>query len=73
MPDEVARCADHRGHGLHIKPGFTGLWQIDGRPDLGWNECSRLDLYHVEKWTVTRDLQTLWRTSKVIIEPEGAH
>jgi lipopolysaccharide/colanic/teichoic acid biosynthesis glycosyltransferase len=31
-----------------VKLGVTGLWQISGRADLGWDEAVRLDLRYVE-------------------------
>ncbi|GAA1116832.1 sugar transferase [Citricoccus alkalitolerans] len=73
LPDEVAAYAGHEGRRLFIKPGLTGLWQINGRSNLGWDESVRLDLYYVENWSVTGDLQIMWRTFKVMIQPEGAY
>lgn len=73
LPDEVAAYAGHEGRRLFIKPGLTGLWQTNGRSNLGWDESVRLDLYYVENWSVTGDLQIMWRTFKVMIQPEGAY
>lgn len=73
LPDEVASYDRHEGRRLYIKPGLTGLWQINGRSNLGWDESVRLDLYYVENWSVTGDLQIMWRTFKVMIQPEGAY
>ncbi|MFC7403033.1 sugar transferase [Citricoccus sp. GCM10030269] len=73
LPAEVATYAGHEGRRLYIKPGLTGLWQINGRSNLGWDESVRLDLYYVENWSVTGDLQIMWRTFKVMIQPEGAY
>jgi exopolysaccharide biosynthesis polyprenyl glycosylphosphotransferase len=72
LPDEVASYAGHEGRRLFIKPGMTGLWQVSGRSNLGWDESVRLDLYYVENWSVTGDLQIMWRTLNVMIKPEGA-
>jgi exopolysaccharide biosynthesis polyprenyl glycosylphosphotransferase len=47
---------------LLVKPGMTGLWQINGRSDLSWDESVRFDLYYVENWSVMSDLMILWRT-----------
>ncbi len=58
---------------LFIKPGLTGLWQISGRSDLGWEEGVRLDLYYVENWSLLGDLMILWRTAKVVAKSEGAY
>ena len=58
---------------LFIKPGLTGMWQINGRSDLDWEDSVRLDLYYVENWSLVGDLVILWRTFKVIIHPVGAY
>lgn len=57
----------------YIRLGLTGLWQMAGRSNLGWDESIRLDLYYVENWSVTGDLRILWRTFKVMTQPEGAY
>ena len=47
---------------LAVKPGITGLWQVNGRSDLTWDESVRLDLRYVENWSLVLDLQILWKT-----------
>lgn len=58
---------------LYIKPGLTGMWQVNGRSDLSWEESVRLDLYYVENWSLTGDLVIMWRTVKVLTHPVGAY
>lgn len=58
---------------LLIKPGITGLWQVGGRSNLGWEESVRLDLYYVENWSITGDFIILWRTFKTVLMPNGAY
>jgi lipopolysaccharide/colanic/teichoic acid biosynthesis glycosyltransferase len=53
---------DHMRRRLAVKPGITGLWQINGRSDLPWDEAVRLDLRYVENWSFALDLQILWTT-----------
>lgn len=73
LPSEVACYEGHTGRRLFIKPGLTGLWQINGRSDLDWEESVRLDLYYVENWSLTGDIMIMWRTFKVMIQPNGAY
>lgn len=73
LPSEAATYEGHTGRRLYIKPGLTGLWQVNGRSDLDWEESIRLDLYYVENWSVTGDIMIMWRTLKVILEPVGAY
>ncbi|WP_374947768.1 sugar transferase [Agreia sp.] len=70
---EVASYEDHVHRRLFIKPGLTGMWQVNGRSDLSWDEGVRLDLYYVENWSLTGDLIIMWRTVKVLTRPTGAY
>lgn len=58
---------------LLVKPGITGLWQVSGRSDLSWEDSIRLDLYYVENWSLTGDIQLLYRTIKTVVTPNGAY
>jgi exopolysaccharide biosynthesis polyprenyl glycosylphosphotransferase len=73
LAKEVAQYEHHTHRRLYIKPGCTGLWQINGRSDLDWDESVRLDLYYVENWSVMVDLGIMWRTVKVMLLPKGAY
>lgn len=73
LPIEVAAYEGYTHRRLYIKPGVTGLWQVNGRSDLDWEESVRLDLYYVENWSVTGDLMIMWRTFKVMVVPSGAY
>jgi exopolysaccharide biosynthesis polyprenyl glycosylphosphotransferase len=56
-----------------VKPGITGLWQVSGRSNLSWEDTVRLDLYYVENWSITGDINILWRTAKAVIGRDGAY
>ena len=70
---EVDGYASHVHRRLFIKPGLTGMWQVNGRSDLSWDESVRLDLYYVENWSLTGDLVILWRTLRVLVNGSGAY
>jgi exopolysaccharide biosynthesis polyprenyl glycosylphosphotransferase len=70
---EVASYEQHVNRRLYIKPGITGMWQVNGRSNLDWDESVRLDLYYVENWSITGDLVILWRTLRVLREHSGAY
>ena len=73
LPAEAEQYADHVRRRLVVKPGLTGLWQVNGRSDLSWEESVRLDLRYVENWSFALDLQILWKTISVIIRGSGAY
>ena len=73
LPSEVENYEQHVLRRLYLKPGLTGIWQINGRSNLSWEDSVRLDLYYVENWSLTGDLLILWRTLKVVLRPVGAY
>ena len=73
LPDEADKYADHVRRRLVVKPGLTGLWQVNGRSDLSWEESVRLDLRYVENWSFALDLQILWKTIAVMLGGSGAY
>jgi exopolysaccharide biosynthesis polyprenyl glycosylphosphotransferase len=73
LPAEAAKYADHVRRRLVVKPGITGMWQVNGRSDLSWEETVRLDLRYVENWSFALDLQILWKTVSVIFKGSGAY
>ena len=73
LPDEAAKYAEHVHRRLVVKPGITGLWQVNGRSNLSWDESVRLDLRYVENWSFTLDLQILWKTVSALLRRSGAY
>jgi exopolysaccharide biosynthesis polyprenyl glycosylphosphotransferase len=73
LPDEAAVYGDHVRRRLAVKPGLTGLWQVNGRSDLCWEESVRLDLRYVENWSFVLDLQILWKTASAVVRGSGAY
>ncbi|RNL53237.1 sugar transferase [Arthrobacter oryzae] len=72
LHQEVQEYEHFTNRRLLIKPGITGLWQINGRSNLPWEESIRLDLYYVENWSLTGDLMIMWRTFRAMRSPVGA-
>jgi lipopolysaccharide/colanic/teichoic acid biosynthesis glycosyltransferase len=73
LPAEVATYDDELRRRLVVKPGMTGLWQVSGRSDLPWPEAISLDLKYVENWSITVDLQILWKTVRAVATGAGAY
>jgi len=70
--DDVDRYQSEAFRRLALKPGMTGLWQVEGRSDLSWEQALRLDLHYVEKWSIETDLFLLGRTAKAVLNARGA-
>ena len=73
LPEEVAGYSEDATRRLKVRPGVTGLWQVSGRSDLSWEESLRLDLRYTDNWSLTLDMQILWRTFRAIMRGSGAY
>jgi exopolysaccharide biosynthesis polyprenyl glycosylphosphotransferase len=73
LPSEAARYGDDVRRRLVVKPGLTGLWQVNGRSDLSREDAVRLDLRYVENWSFVLDLQILWKTCSAVVKGRGAY
>lgn len=54
-----------------VRPGLTGLAQVNGRNEQTWDERLRLDVEYVDTWTVAGDLRILARTLGAVLRREG--
>ena len=70
---EVAEYTDTHHRRLLIKPGITGLWQVNGRSELSLEESIRLDLRYVENWSLVGDVVIILKTVGVVMRPKGAY
>ena len=72
-PVELERYGAHRHSFLALKPGITGLWQVSGRSDVGYDQRVKLDVYYAEHWSAGLDLSILARTVKTVVARKGAY
>jgi exopolysaccharide biosynthesis polyprenyl glycosylphosphotransferase len=64
---EVAKYSSHHFKVLNIKPGITGMAQVNGRSDLSLDEEVSFDTFYVENWSFLLDLQIIFKTPFVIL------
>ena len=55
-----------------VKPGITGLWQVNGRSDTTFTERLTLDMSYYYKHNLKMDLKILGKTVKDVVKKEGA-
>jgi lipopolysaccharide/colanic/teichoic acid biosynthesis glycosyltransferase len=73
VPYEVeAYAAWHRRRLLEAKPGITGLWQVQGRSRIGFDDMVRLDLRYARTSSPWLDLKILLQTPRAVIAGDGA-
>ena len=55
-----------------VTPGCTGVWQVSGRSEVGFEDMVILDLYYVYNSSLTLDFQIMLKTIPVMIFGKGA-
>jgi exopolysaccharide biosynthesis polyprenyl glycosylphosphotransferase len=73
LPSEVAHYDNRLGRRLLVKPGMTGLWQVNGRSLLSFEDYVRYDLLYVQNWSLALDLYILARTVPAVLLRRGAY
>ena len=56
---------------LEVRPGLTGLAQINGRNNLSWSKRLALDTNYVEQWSFGTDLRIIVRTVGKVLKADG--
>jgi lipopolysaccharide/colanic/teichoic acid biosynthesis glycosyltransferase len=73
LPYEVACYREwHKARLLTAKPGITGLWQVEGRSRVKFDEMVRMDLQYATTWSVWLDCKILLKTPHAVISGAGA-
>jgi exopolysaccharide biosynthesis polyprenyl glycosylphosphotransferase len=72
LPEEVALYDKRIGRRLLVRPGLTGLWQINGRHELAFEDYIRFDLLYVQNWSLALDLYILGKTLPAVVAGRGA-
>jgi lipopolysaccharide/colanic/teichoic acid biosynthesis glycosyltransferase len=58
---------------LEVLPGITGLWQVNGRSDLDFDDRLRLDIAYIENQSLWLDIEILFRTVAAVFSQRGAY
>lgn len=57
---------------LDVRPGITGLWQVEGRNVMTFDERLRLDVQYIRRRSLAFDVMLLARTVVVVLRRSGA-
>ena len=63
----------HKRRLLTVKPGITGLWQVEGRSRVPFDEMVRMDLQYADSRSFWTDLKILFRTPAAVLSGKGAY
>ncbi len=62
LPSEVLEFDDDLRRRELVKPGITGLWQVEARDSPSFDAYRRLDLFYVDNWTIMGDFEIMLDT-----------
>lgn len=73
VEEELEKYGEYLDDYLMVRPGITGMWQVNGRSDTTYEERVHMDSWYVRNWSIWIDIMLLWRTVKSVIKCEGAY
>ena len=69
---EYAHFTDGQKQKLSVKPGITGLWQVQGRNQINdFDEWVRLDMDYIRNWSIALDIKILCKTVQEVLIGSG--
>ena len=72
IPYEVEMYSEKSMGRLAAIPGLTGLWQMEGRGELGFEEMVDLDLEYIKRQSLWLDIKILFGTIPAVLMSKGA-
>jgi lipopolysaccharide/colanic/teichoic acid biosynthesis glycosyltransferase len=70
-PREVDQYDIWHRRRLSMRPGMTGLWQVNAALDEHFDKRAELDLRYIDQWSLLLDLGILARTVPAILTRQG--
>jgi exopolysaccharide biosynthesis WecB/TagA/CpsF family protein len=73
LPSEVDAYSRRAFGRLAVKPGITGVWQVSGRADVGFDQMVEMDLAYANSRGILLDLIIIVMTFRAVMTGHGAH
>jgi exopolysaccharide biosynthesis polyprenyl glycosylphosphotransferase len=71
LPGEVVEYDIWHRRRLSMKPGITGLWQVEARDEADFDRWVERDLIYIDGWSIWLDLKILLRTVPAVLAHGG--
>ena len=71
LPREVSEYDTWHRRRLSMRPGLTGLWQVEARQDPDFDRWVERDLAYIDGWSLWLDLKILLRTIPAVFVHPG--
>jgi exopolysaccharide biosynthesis WecB/TagA/CpsF family protein len=73
LPSEVAQYPTPAMRRLHAVPGITGVWQVSGRAEIGFERMVAMDVAYMRSKSLVLDLILLALTARAVFSGRGAY
>jgi exopolysaccharide biosynthesis polyprenyl glycosylphosphotransferase len=67
LPKEIEKFDEDLRERVKVRPGLTGLWQVEARDNPSFDAYRRLDLYYVDNWSLSLDFVILVATAEHVV------
>lgn len=67
----IPRYSDHQARRLEVRPGITGLAQVNGRNTISWEKKFEYDVEYVDNITFLGDWKIMFKTVWKVFKREG--
>jgi len=72
VENEISKYGEYYRDYCSVRPGLTGLWQVEGRSDTTYEERVQLDARYANERTFTGDIMIMLRTVPAVLFSRGA-
>ncbi|MEC0092639.1 sugar transferase [Paenibacillus macquariensis] len=69
---EVADYSSYDKQRLRVTPGCTGLWQVSGRNNVGFERMVELDIRYIDRRSITYDIRIIFKTIRMLFGDKNA-
>jgi lipopolysaccharide/colanic/teichoic acid biosynthesis glycosyltransferase len=73
IENEDRQIAGRHRRRITLTPGLTGLWQVNGRSDVPFEDMIDLDYLYVTNWSLWGDVKLLMKTFSAVARGHGAY
>ena len=72
--DEVEKYNTTQWRRISIKPGITGMWQVNGRSKVkSFDDIVEMDVEYIDNWSLWLDFKILLKTVLVLLKHDDAY
>ena len=72
VTEEIIKYADNFNYYIRVRPGITGLWQVNGRNNIRYDERVEMDVWYVKNWSIWLDFILILKTIPALFNRVGA-